>query len=246
MTYLLVDNSNTRTKFTLASPEGLLDWRAIIETKEVTGQALEEALEGRTFDCAVVSSVVPAILEVLTQWFSVPVHSLNYTSPLGVGIDYPLPAQIGADRLANAAGVMDRYPCPCIVVDFGTAVTFDVIDAQKNYVGGVIAPGLASLSDYLSKKTALLPTISPREPKQALGKSTEEAMHAGAVLGYRGLVKEILSCLELELGERPYVVATGGDAELIARRVERIDYVDKNITLRGLLSVARRVFPPHA
>lgn len=85
MTYLLVDNCNTRTKFVLATECGLLDWRAVIPTKEVTG----EALEGRTFDCAVVCSVVPRIMEVLEQWFRVPVHKLTCESPLGVGIDYP-------------------------------------------------------------------------------------------------------------------------------------------------------------
>lgn len=242
MTYLLVDNSNTRTKFVLATERGLLDWRAVIATKEVTGEALEEALEGRTFDCAVVSSVVPRIMDVLEQWFQVPVHKLTCDSPLGVGIDYPLPRQIGADRLANAAGVGARYSVPCIVVDFGTAVTFDVIDENSNYVGGVIAPGLASLSDYLTKNTALLPTINPKEPDHAIGKSTEDAMHVGAVFGYRGLVKEILAKLEAELVGRPIVVATGGDARLISRRVDRIDHVDKDITMIGLLEVARNVF----
>lgn len=242
MTYLLVDNSNTRTKFVLATERGLLDWRAVIATKEVTGEALEEALEGRTFDCAVVSSVVPRIMAVLEQWFQVPVHKLTCDSPLGVGIDYPLPRQIGADRLANAAGVGARYPVPCIVVDFGTAVTFDVIDENSNYVGGVIAPGLASLSDYLTKNTALLPTINPKEPDHAIGKSSEDAMHVGAVFGYRGLVKEILAKLEAELVGRPIVVATGGDARLISRRVDRIDHVDKDITMIGLLEVARNVF----
>lgn len=243
VTYLLVDNSNTRTKFALATPKGLLDWRAVIATKEVTGAALEEALEGRTFDAAVVSSVVPDVMKKLASWFPVPFHELNCDSLLGVGIDYPRPRQIGADRLANAAAVGAHYSFPCIVVDFGTAVTFDVIDEKGNYIGGVIAPGLASLSDYLSKNTALLPTINPREPAHAIGKSTEEAMHAGAVIGYRGLVKEILAKLGEELGTRPLVIATGGDARLISRRVDRIDKVDKNITLKGLLAVAKKTFP---
>ncbi len=242
MIYLLVDNSNTRTKFTLATPEGLLDWRAIIATREVSGEALEEALEGRTFDCAVVSSVVPKVMDILEQWFRVPVHKLSCHSPLGVGIDYPLPEQIGADRLANAAAVGASYPFPCIVVDFGTAVTFDVVDDNGNYAGGVIAPGLAFVSDYLAHNTAQLPTINPREPSQAIGKSTEDAMHAGAIYGYRGLVKEIIARLEAELENRPAVIATGGDARLIASRVDRIDHVDKDITLNGLLVVARNVF----
>lgn len=244
MTYLLIDNSNTRTKLALATPSGLLDWRAVIATKEVSGQAIEEALEGRSFDAAIISSVVPDVLRLIEEWMPVPYHRVTWESPLGVGIDYPHPRQIGADRLVNAAAVGAHYSFPCIVVDFGTAVTFDVINGEGNYVGGVIAPGLAALSDYLAKKTALLPTIDPHEPSHAIGKSTEEAMHAGAVIGYRGLVKEILANLEEELGSPPMVVATGGDARLIARRVDRINYVDKAVTLKGLLTVARNVFPP--
>lgn len=124
----------------------------------------------------------------------------------------------------------------------------DVIDNKRNYVGGVICPGLAALalSDYLPQNTAQLPTINLREPDQAIGKSTEEAMHAGAFIGYRGLVKEILTRLEEELKERPVVIATGGDARLIGRRVDRIDHVDRDITMIGLLAVARNVFGPGA
>lgn len=246
MIYLLIDNSNTRTKLTLANETGILDWRAVIATKEVGPEILKEALEGRSFDAAVISSVVPTVRTLLEEWLqslSIPYHLITYTSPIGIAINYPNPAQIGADRLANAAAVAVRYPTPCIVVDFGTAVTFDVIDDVPAYVGGVIAPGLAALSNYLAHKTALLPTIDPHEPECAIGKSTEDAMHAGAVYGYRGLVKEILAKLEAELPSRPYVVATGGDARLIARGVPRIDRVDTKVTLNGLLAVAKKVFP---
>ena len=118
-----------------------------------------------------------------------------------MGIDYPSPRQIGADRLANAAGAVAYYGYPCIVVDFGTAVTFDVIGPERTYLGGAIAPGLASMGDYLARNTALLPAIEPHEPKHAIGTSTVEAMHSGAVYGYRGMVKEILAKLEEEMGE---------------------------------------------
>lgn len=234
MTYLLIDNSNTRTKFVLSSPDALLPERYMIPTREVSEERLEEVLRGVRYDAAVVCSVVPRVAEVLKNWIGRPCHFLSCDSRLGVGIDYPHPRQIGADRLANAAGAVSYYGYPSIVVDFGTAVTFDVIGPRCTYLGGAIAPGLASMGDYLARNTALLPAIDPREPAHAIGTSTVEAMQSGAVYGYRGLVKEILARLEEEMGSRPAVVATGGDAALIARGVERIDRVDPDITLNGL------------
>ncbi len=112
---------------------------------------------------------------------------------LGVGIDYPAPRSIGADRLANAAAVAELYGHPAIVVDFGTAVTFDVVSSGGDYVGGVIAPGLEAMTNFLYQRTALLPRLTLREPRRAIGKTTRDAMMSGAVLGYRGLVREILA-----------------------------------------------------
>ena len=238
MTYLLIDNSNTRTKFVLSTPEALLKERRMIPTREVSEERLDDALKGLHYDAAVVCSVVPRVADVLRNWLTRPSHFLSCDSRLGVGIDYPSPRQIGADRLANAAGAVAYYGYPCIVVDFGTAVTFDVIGPERTYLGGAIAPGLASMGDYLARNTALLPAIEPHEPKHAIGTSTVEAMHSGAVYGYRGMGKEILAKLEEEMGKRPTVVATGGDAALIARGVPRIDHVDPDITLNGLRMVA--------
>ena len=238
MTYLLIDNSNTRTKFVLSTPEALLKERRMTPTREVSEERLDDALKGLHYDAAVVCSVVPRVADVLRNWLTRPSHFLSCDSRLGVGIDYPSPRQIGADRLANAAGAVAYYGYPCIVVDFGTAVTFDVIGPERTYLGGAIAPGLASMGDYLARNTALLPAIEPHEPKHAIGTSTVEAMHSGAVYGYRGMVKEILAKLEEEMGKRPTVVATGGDAALIARGVPRIDHVDPDITLNGLRMVA--------
>ena len=238
MTYLLIDNSNTRTKFVLSTPEALLKERRMSPTREVSEERLDDALKGLHYDAAVVCSVVPRVADVLRNWLTRPSHFLSCDSRLGVGIDYPSPRQIGADRLANAAGAVAYYGYPCIVVDFGTAVTFDVIGPERTYLGGAIAPGLASMGDYLARNTALLPAIEPHEPKHAIGTSTVEAMHSGAVYGYRGMVKEILAKLEEEMGKRPTVVATGGDAALIARGVPRIDHVDPDITLNGLRMVA--------
>ena len=160
---------------------------------------------------------------------------------LGVGIDYPKPASIGADRLANAAAAPHFYGAPVVVVDFGTAVTFDIIDRRKKYVGGVIAPGLEAMTDYLHQRTALLPRITLAEPPSAIGKSTRHGMLAGAVFGYRGLVRGILREIQAELKARQLkIVATGGYAELIARGVAEIDEVHPNLTLEGLRLIGGR------
>lgn len=244
MAWLLVDNSNTRTKFALGDGAGLSTWRAVLPTAELDASTLGATLDGVAWSAAVVCSVVPAKAAVLRDFLETvgPVHFLDHQSPLGLGIDYPLPAQIGADRLANAAAIPDRHGAPAIVIDFGTAVTFDVISAAPAYWGGVIAPGLGAMSGYLPQKTALLPHIELEEPPSAIGKSTVHAMQAGAVFGYRGLVREIIARIRAEMPGRPRVVATGGDAALIARGVPEIDCVDPDITLEGLRRVASRVF----
>jgi len=159
---------------------------------------------------------------------------------LGVGVDYPNPKGIGADRLANAAAAAEFYGCPAIVVDFGTAVTFDIISAQRKYIGGVIAPGLEAMTNFLYQRTALLPQISLREPRSAIGRSTIEAMRAGAVIGYRGLVREIIAKIKSERFGRKkvHVIATGGYADLIAARLREIDAVHPNLTLEGLRIIA--------
>jgi len=244
MVWLLIDNSNTRTKFALGNRDALLSWRAVIPTAEVLEDSLNAILVGVAFDAVMVCSVVPLKAAVLDAYFSekCPLHFLSCASPLGMGIDYPEPAQIGADRLANAAGVLSRHGVPAIVIDFGTAVTFDVISAEPAYCGGVIAPGLGAMTGYLSSKTALLPKIELAEPVSAIGKSTVHAMQVGAVIGYRGLVREILQRIGAELTGKPNIVATGGDAALIAEGLPEIDVVDPDITLDGLRQVAARVF----
>lgn len=244
MAWLLIDNSNTRTKFALGDAVALSEWRAVLMTAEVSPDTLASVTDGIDFPAVIICSVVPEKAAVLKDFFQPrrPVHFLGHESPLGLGIDYPLPTQIGADRLANAAGVLTRHGAPAIIIDFGTAVTFDVISAEPAYCGGVIAPGLGAMSAYLPGKTALLPVIEVEEPASAIGKSTEHAMQAGAVFGYRGLVREIINRIRMELGGTPKIIATGGDAALIARGLPEIEAVDPDITLDGLRQVAVRVF----
>ena len=159
---------------------------------------------------------------------------------LGVGIDYPKAQSIGADRLANATAVAELFGFPAIVVDFGTAVTFDIISERRTYVGGVIAPGLEAITNFLYQRTALLPRISLKEPRRAVGKSTIEAMLSGAVFGYRGLVREILARIKAEQfpHKKVYVVATGGYARLIGGRLPEISIIRPHLTLEGLRIVA--------
>jgi type III pantothenate kinase len=165
----------------------------------------------------------------------VPLLELTAKTVRGVGIDYPKPESIGPDRLADAAAARHQFGAPVVVLDFGTAVTLDVIDRRGKYVGGIIAPGLAAMTDYLHEKTALLPRIKIREVKTSIGKSTAEAMLVGAVHGYRGLVRELIMELKRELKvKRLPVVATGGYAALMASRLPEISAVEPNLTLEGL------------
>jgi type III pantothenate kinase len=244
MAWLLIDNSNTRTKFALGDAQRLAAWRGVIPTAEISSESLAALIAGVEYSAVMVCSVVPNKAAVLREFFETrcPLHFLGPQSPLGMAIDYPQPAQIGADRLANAAGVLSRHGAPAIIIDFGTAVTFDVISDQPAYCGGVIAPGLGAMSAYLPGKTALLPVIELEEPASVIGKSTEHAMQAGAVFGYRGLVREIIVRIRAELAGTPRIIATGGDAALIARGLCEIDVVDPDITLDGLRQVAARVF----
>lgn len=159
---------------------------------------------------------------------------VGHESPLGFALDYPHPERIGADRLADAAGGLARYGAPLIVVDFGTALNFEVLDARPAYVGGVITPGLPLMTRYLHEKTALLPEVSLGGETPAIGKSTEEAIALGARVGYRGIVRELVGHLRRPFGEGVRVVATGGYAGWVLDGAG-LDYViDQTLTLFGL------------
>jgi type III pantothenate kinase len=246
MAWLLIDNSNTRTKFALGDGGGLGAWRGVLATAAISPATLACLLDRVAFEAVVIASVVPVKAQVLRDFFGsrVAVHMLDWRSPLGMGIDYPEPGQIGADRLANAVGVVARYGAPAVVIDSGTAVTFDIVSAAPAYCGGGIAPGLGAMTQYLARTTALLPEIELAEPASAIGKSTIHAMQVGAVIGYRGLVREILARICAELPGRPQIIATGGDAELIACGIPEIDVVDADLTLEGIRQVAMAVYAP--
>lgn len=234
MRQLLIDIGNGRIKLGLSQGDLILR-RADLATAGVNAHTISTALSGWAFDQAVLCSVVPAAVPAFREALGSGLIELRSELPPPIAIDYPQPASIGADRLANAIALARLHGAPGIVIDFGTAVTFDIVSAAGSYVGGVIAPGLRLMTDYLHERTALLPKVDLREPTQAIGRSTEQAILAGAAIGYRGMVRGILDALRAELGGGPAkVVATGGDAEWIVTGLGETIPCDPDLTLHGL------------
>jgi type III pantothenate kinase len=239
---LLFDIGNTHTHLGLADRRRVVkqiniptaNWSRGDAEKAVARFVGRAALEGAAL-CSVVPRATPQVCRLVKQKWRLDCLELTPKTLRGVGIDYPRPQTIGPDRLANAVAVKQYFGAPAVVVDFGTAVTFDVVNRAGNYVGGIIAPGLAAMTEYLHEKTALLPRIKIREVTGIIGKNTEQAMLIGAVQGYRGLIRELIAGLKENLrAKRLPVVATGGYANLIAARMPEITAVDLLLTLEGL------------
>lgn len=228
--FLLVNINNTNTSFALANSRRIL---RVVKVPTASMRGIPFPRVG--ISGIVLSSVVPAVAKRVRRMLPMRPLVVSTEIDLGIGVRYPRKKQIGADRLANAVAVAELHGAPAIVVDFGTAVTFDIVNARSEYVGGVIAPGLASVTEYLYQRTALLPRITLAEPKSVIGKSTVDAMRVGAVIGYRGLVREILHALKRERGmKRAVIVATGGYGDLMARKIPEIEHVNPLLTLEGL------------
>jgi type III pantothenate kinase len=238
----LFDIGNTHTHLGLADKHRVRRqrnipteaWFSAQATRLIEDFAGSARIDGVVF-CSVVPRATPRAIATSRRLWKVAPLELTPKTLRGVGINYPKPWSIGPDRLANALAVRHHHGAPALVVDFGTAVTFDVVDARGDYVGGIIAPGLAAMTDYLHEKTALLPRIRVRETRAIIGKNTEQAMLIGAVHGYRGLIRQLIQQLKDELNApRLPVVATGGYAELMAAKLPEITAVDPLLTLEGL------------
>jgi type III pantothenate kinase len=244
--FLLADVGNGRIKLALASPETLLDRREC-PTADLDAETLRSVLDGWSFRRTVLCSVVPAAAPAFRAVCGPTLLELRHDTLLGIGIRYPQPERIGADRLANAVALAHLHGAPGIVIDFGTAVTFDILSADRHYLGGVIAPGLRLMTDYLYERTALLPKVELREPEHAIGRSTEEAILSGAAIGYRGMIRGILEALRRELPAGPlHIVATGGDAGWITAGLDERVVVDADLTLQGLRLVGNLAAAPAA
>ena len=243
---LLVDIGNTNTCLAVARSGRLgrevrLPGGAAASKAEVR-RAVASILGSRSLEGSVLCSVVPKATprwrSALRSAIGVDPIVVTHRSELGVAVDYPRPATIGADRLANACSAVARYGAPAIVADFGTALTFDVISRQASYVGGVVAPGLPLMTDYLAERTALLPSIRLPGRYGPVGRSTAGAMRLGAKVGYRGMVREIVVYLRQSLQiEDAALCATGGFARWALEGLDLPFVFDPQLTLHGLYRI---------
>ncbi len=247
---LLLDIGNTHTHLGLANARRVLKqadiptavWFSAGVAKQVKLFLGRARVEGAAL-CSVVPKATPRAQRLVKRLFGLTCFVLTHKTLGSVGINYPKPETIGPDRLANAVAVKHHFGAPAVVVDFGTALTFDVVDERGDYVGGIIAPGLAAMTDYLHEKTALLPRIRIHDTASVIGKNTETAMLIGAVHGYRGLVRELIAELKRELKARHLpVVATGGYAKLITAKLSEITAIVPTLTLEGLRLVWQHHF----
>ncbi len=193
-----------------------------------------EQIEG-----VVIASVVPPIERTLRELSArlCPQRPPLFVTPeaeVGIAVRYTLRQELGADRLVNALAVKALYGCPAIVVDFGTATTFDVLSAEGEYLGGAICPGVGIAVEALSLHTARLPRIDLVAPSRAIGRTTQESMQSGIILGCAEMTDGLIRRFAEELGEKPKVVATGGLAPIIAPHTKTIQQIDPELTLEGL------------
>ncbi len=248
---LAVDIGNTNTVFAVYQKDKLLgSWRLRSDAGRsadeyasfLNGLFVLTDIAWNSISAAIISSVVPKANFMMRQFCThyVSVDPVFVTKDMvGVAADIDRPEDIGADRLVNAIAVKNEYALPAVVVDFGTATTFDVIDVHGNYAGGVIAPGVNLSVSALHQAASKLPKVSIKKPQNALGKNTVEAMQSGVYWGYVGLIDRVLSQLSDEIGGVETVVATGGLAPLFAHDNPAIHHVDETLTLKGLYLIAK-------
>ncbi len=244
---LVVDVGNTQTHFgTFAGDELVEHWRFATvrdSTADELGAALRNLLELRgvglaDLEASIVSSTVP---QLAPEWQEMGrrylAHDMVVVGP-GVRTGMPIridnPRELGADRLVNAVAAYAHLGGPCVCVDFGTAITYDVVSAAGEYLGGIITPGIEISMEALTERSAKLPKIDLAPPRALIGKSTVDAIRSGIIFGYAGQVDGIIGRLRDELGESTRTIATGGLAEHVVPFTRSIDEVDDLLTLKGL------------
>ena len=239
---LAVDVGNTQTVLGLFDGERLAEHRRLASIASRTGDELG-ALIGEMFDLESVdgiclSSTVPALVREFElfaeRWAKAPILVVGPGAKTGLPVRYDDPREVGPDRVVNAVAAKERYGAPCIVVDFGTSTNFDVVSADGEYVGGVLAPGIEISMDALFARAARLMRIDFSEPPAVIGKSTATALQSGLIYGFAGQVDGIVDAIRGELGAEAPAIATGGLAEIVAPHSRTIERVDPDLTLEGL------------
>ncbi len=251
---LAIDLGNTNTVFGVYDGERLvMHWRLSAQKDRTVDEfgillrnlfALEK-IDAQKIRKVIIASVVPPLDPVLNEmavsYFSVKPIFVTYENA-GIPVLYDDPREVGADRIVNAVAAVRKYGKPAIVVDFGTATTFDVITAAGEYRGGLIAPGIVISAEALYEHAAKLPRIEIQKPAKLVGTSAITSMQSGLFYGYVALVDGIITRLKDELGQTARVIGTGGQASLISQETKLIETVDSNLTLDGLQLVASRLF----
>ncbi len=206
-----------------------------------------DGIEPDGIDAMMISSVVPPLntllAEMAERYFHLQAIFLEPGVRTGMAVHYENPQEVGADRIANSVAAFEKYGGPSIVVDFGTAITFDAVSKKGEYLGGVIAPGIGISSEALFARAAKLPRVEIREPSRVIGTNTVASMESGLFYGAVGLVDGILDRLRREMGESTKVIVTGGQASLVASALKSKPLVDPCLTLEGLRIIYERNLP---
>jgi len=244
---LVIDIGNTNTTFGIFEKDNLIKTFSLSsdvkKTEDEYGITILTILNhnGITskIEGAIISSVVVQLTEIynnaLLKYLNIKAFNLSYKSILPITLKLDNNKEIGADRIANAAAARIKYKLPAIVIDFGTATTFDIVDKDSNFVGGIIAPGLKIQAKSLSQFTSKLPKLALDAPKQIIGKNTIDAMLSGIVFGTISMIEGMIKKCELELNEKATIIATGGYSPVIFENLENVlNYIDKDLTLFGL------------